>query len=102
MAEVLDIFVPLDDEDAPLGPAVERALGWARGAAGEVTVLRRSLDARKGRPLGHRLRVHAARAGEAPPEPAPARRPLAWPAGKAPPRVVVVGSRRPRVRAARS
>jgi uncharacterized FAD-dependent dehydrogenase len=92
VAEVLDIFVPLDDEDAPLGPAVERALGWARGAAGEVTVLRRSLDARKGRPLGHRLRVHAARAGEAPPEPAPARRPLAWPAGKAPPRVVVVGS----------
>jgi uncharacterized FAD-dependent dehydrogenase len=92
LAEVVDIFVPLDDEDAPLGPAVERALGWARGAAGEVTVLRRSLDARKGRPLGHRLRVQAARAGE-PPEPAPAARPTPrWPAGKPPPRVVIVGA----------
>jgi uncharacterized FAD-dependent dehydrogenase len=91
MAELVDIFVPLDDEDAPLGPAVERALGWARGAAGVVTVLRRSLDARKGRPLGYRLRVRAARAGE-PDEPeAPPRR-LAWPAGKPPPRVVVIGS----------
>ena len=62
MAEVVDIFVPLEDEDAPLGPAVERALGWARGSAGAVTVVRRSLDARKGRPLGYRVRVRAARA----------------------------------------
>jgi uncharacterized FAD-dependent dehydrogenase len=92
VAEVLDIFVPLEDEDAPLGPAVERALGWARGAAGDVTVLRRSLDARKGRPIGYRLRVRAARAGEPAPEPPPARPPRAWPAGKPPPRVVVVGS----------
>ena len=93
MAEVVDIFVPLDDEDAPLGPVVERALGWARGGAGAVTVLRRSLDARKGRPLGYRLRVRATRAGESgqvADAPAPARR--AWPAGKAPPRVVIVGS----------
>jgi len=94
MPEIVDIFVPLDEEDAPLGPAVERALGWARGGAGAITVLRRSLDARKGRPLGYRLRVSAGRAGDgeggegavAP----RARR--AWPAGKAPPRVVVVGS----------
>jgi uncharacterized protein len=92
MAELVDIFVPLDDEDEPLGPVVERALGWARGAAGAVTVLRRSLDARKGRPLGHRLRVRASRVGEpAPASPAPPAR-LAWPAGKPPPRVVVVGS----------
>jgi len=91
MAETLDIFIPLDDEDAPLGPAVERALGWARGSAGAVTVLRRSLDARKGRPLGYRVRVRAARAGE-PEEPAPPPRRLAWPAGKPPPRVVVIGS----------
>jgi uncharacterized FAD-dependent dehydrogenase len=92
MAEIVDIFVPLEDEDAPLGPAVERALGWARGAAGAVTVLRRSLDARKGRPLGHRVRVRAARAGEpAPDEPAPPAR-RAWPTGKPPPRVVIVGA----------
>jgi uncharacterized FAD-dependent dehydrogenase len=93
MAEIVDIFVPIDDEDTPLGPVVERALGWAPGGAGVVRVLRRSLDARKGRPLGYRLRVSAARAGEGEGEaapPAPARR--AWPAGKAPPRVVVVGS----------
>jgi uncharacterized FAD-dependent dehydrogenase len=90
--EIVDIFVPLDDEDAPLGPAVERALGWARGGAGTVTVLRRSLDARKGRPLGYRLRVSAARAGEVQePAPAPAAR-RAWPAGKPPPRVVIVGA----------
>jgi uncharacterized FAD-dependent dehydrogenase len=92
VAEVLDIFVPLEDEDAPLGPAVERALGWARGAAGDVTVLRRSLDARKGRPLGYRLRVRAARAGEPAPEAPPPRPVPTWPAGKPPPRVVVVGS----------
>jgi uncharacterized FAD-dependent dehydrogenase len=91
MAELVDIFVPLDEEDAPLGPAVERALGWARGSAGAVTVLRRSLDARKGRPLGYRLRVSAARAGErVEPAPVPAR--PTWPAGKPPPRVVVIGS----------
>src|SRR5579871_3449832 len=91
MAELVDIFVPLDDEDAPLGPVVERALGWARGAAGDVTVLRRSLDARKGRPLGYRLRVRATRAGERE-EPAPLAPRRTWPAGKPPPRVVVVGS----------
>jgi uncharacterized FAD-dependent dehydrogenase len=92
MAELVDIFVPLDDEDAPLGPTVERALGWSRGAASAVTVLRRSLDARKGRPLGHRLRVRATRAGEAEAAAAPPTERRAWPAGKPPPRVVIVGS----------
>ncbi|HEY2731703.1 MAG TPA: FAD-dependent oxidoreductase [Polyangia bacterium] len=92
MAEVVDIFVPLDEEDAPLGLAVERALGWPRGAAGAVTVLRRSLDARKGRPLGHRLRVRAARAGEAGVDAPPPLRSRAWPAGKERPRVVIIGS----------
>jgi uncharacterized protein len=92
MAELVDIFVPLDEEDAPLGPTAERALGWARGDAGAVTVLRRSLDARRGRPLGYRLRVRVARAGEAAPaaEGGPAR--PTWPAGRAPPRVVIVGA----------
>jgi uncharacterized FAD-dependent dehydrogenase len=93
VAEIVDLFVPLDDTDASLGPAVERALGWARGAAGSVTVLRRSLDARKGRPLGHRVRVRAARAGEADaPAAAPPLPRAAWPAGTPVPRVVVVGS----------
>ena len=39
--------------------------GGAPGSAGELRVVRRSLDARKGRPLGERLRVAVARRGEA-------------------------------------
>ena len=93
MSETVDLFVPLAELDDPLPPRLERALGWPRGEAGAVRVLRRSLDARKGRPLGQRLRVLVARAGEtlAPADvpAAPARR---WPAGRPAPRVVVVGS----------
>src|SRR5262245_339092 len=92
MAETVDLFVPLAEVDEPLAPRLERALGWQRGQAGSVRVLRRSLDARKGRPLGQRLRVLVARRGEAlaaPPAPAP---PARWPVGRAVPRVVVVGS----------
>ena len=93
MPETIDLFVPLDDVDAPLASRVEQALGWRRGDAGELRVVRRSLDARKGRPLGQRLRVLVGRKGEAL---APAGAPLPtrphWPAGRPPPRVVVVGS----------
>src|SRR5882757_149197 len=92
MAELVDIFVPLDEGDAPLGPAAERALGWARGSAGAVTVVRRSLDARRGRPLGYRVRVSVARAGEPTADGGPARPRPSWPSGQVPPRVVVVGS----------
>jgi uncharacterized FAD-dependent dehydrogenase len=92
MPETVDIFIPLDDADQPLEPAVERALGWALGSAGVVRVLRRSLDARKGRPMGYRVRAEATRASEPapPPEPAPPR--PRWPAGRPIPRVVVVGA----------
>jgi uncharacterized FAD-dependent dehydrogenase len=94
MAETVDLFVPLAELDDPLAPRLERALGWARGQAGPFRVLRRSLDARKGRPLGQRLRVIVARREEAlappaAPAPEPARR---WPAGRAAPKAVVVGS----------
>jgi uncharacterized protein len=93
MSELIDVFVPLDDLDAPLGSHAERALGWRRGGAGEIRIVRRSLDARKGRPLGYRLRLEVARGGEslAAPKPRRAVRPR-WPAGRAVPRVVVVGS----------
>jgi uncharacterized protein len=92
MAETIDLFVPLGDLDQPLAPQVERALGWSAGTAGELRVVRRSLDARKGRPLGERLRILVARRGEAlaprtPPSPLGR-----WPAGRPAPRVVVVGS----------
>jgi uncharacterized FAD-dependent dehydrogenase len=92
VADTIDLFVPLAELDEPHGPRVERALGWRRGELGDVRVVRRSLDARKGRPLGQRLRVEAARAGEAlaAPPARPARAP--WPAGRPRPRVVVVGS----------
>ena len=65
MPETVDLFVPLAELDEPLAPRLERALGWPRGQAGALRVLRRSLDARKGRPLGQRLRVLVARRGEA-------------------------------------
>ncbi|HEY7373244.1 MAG TPA: FAD-dependent oxidoreductase [Polyangia bacterium] len=93
MPETVDLFVPLAELDDPLPPRLERALGWSRGQAGAVRVLRRSLDARKGRPLGQRLRVLVARAGEAlAPADAPAPPPPRWPTGRPAPRVVVVGS----------
>src|SRR5262245_18856346 len=92
MAETVDLFVPLAELDAPLAPRLERALGWPRGQAGPLRVLRRSLDARKGRALGQRLKVLVARQGEtlaSPSAPAPPRR---GPAGRAAPKVAVVGS----------
>src|SRR3954469_24831205 len=92
MAETVDLFVPLAELDDPLAPRLERALGWPRGQAGALRVLRRSLDARKGRPLGQRLRVEVARQGETLAAAATPGPPPRWPAGRAPPRVVVVGS----------
>ncbi|HVY39411.1 MAG TPA: FAD-dependent oxidoreductase [Polyangia bacterium] len=92
MPETLDLFIPLAAADEPLEPRIERALGWARGSVGEVRVVRRALDARKGRPLGHRLRIVATRAGEALGPVTPPRAPGRWPAGRPLPRVVIVGS----------
>src|SRR4029077_17817962 len=93
MAETVDLFVPLAELDDPLGPRLERALGWPRGQAGTVRVLRRSLHARKGRALGQPVRVLGARHGETlSPAAAPVPPPPRWPAGRAAPRVVVVGS----------
>ena len=92
MAETIDLFVPLADLEQPLAPQVERALGWSAGSAGELRVVRRSLDARKGRPLGERLRIAVARRGEALLPMTPPRPQGRWPAGRPAPRVVVVGS----------
>jgi uncharacterized FAD-dependent dehydrogenase len=92
MAETVDLFVPLSDTDEPLANLIERALGWGPGGVGEVRVLRRSLDARKGRPLGHRLRIAAARRGERLNPEAPVREPRRWPAGRPVPRVVIIGA----------
>jgi uncharacterized FAD-dependent dehydrogenase len=92
MAETIDLFVPLADLEQPLAPQVERALGWSAGSAGELRVVRRSLDARKGRPLGERLRIAVARRGEALLPTTPQLPQSRWPSGRPAPRVVVVGS----------
>jgi hypothetical protein len=96
MGTSVDLFIPIDESEA--GPdhlprLAELALGWAAGSVGAVRVLRRSLDARKGRPLGFRLRCEVAKhAADLNPWPTHSRIPLAWPAGRAVPRVVVIGS----------
>ena len=106
MTTLVDLFVPLDELQAPLGVAAERALGWPRGTALAVRVIRRALDARKGRPIGYRLRCEVSdhlgspgdssagappedRTGGAAPSPHPEPR---WSGARPPPRVVVVGT----------
>jgi uncharacterized FAD-dependent dehydrogenase len=103
---LVDLFVPLDELQAPLGVAAERALGWPRGRALAVRVIRRALDARKGRPIGYRLRCevsdHVGSPGDSSAGPAPQERAagaapsphpeLRWSGVGPPPRVVVVGT----------
>ncbi|MES1207655.1 MAG: FAD-dependent protein [Pseudomonadota bacterium] len=98
MTTPIELFVPLDDADdvePQLPRLAARGLGWPVADVASVRVVRRSLDARKGRPLGFRLRCEVSRGDDDAsagvdhgPAPAPAR----WPAGRPPPRVVVVGS----------
>jgi hypothetical protein len=89
----IEIFVPLDDAGEALADRARRALGWREGAVAAVQVLRRSLDARRGRDLGFRQYLKVFREGEPVLARAPTTRPpLAWPRGRARPRVVVVGS----------
>lgn len=96
MGTFVDLFVPIDECDeveTRLGRLAERALGWSAGTVGGVRVLRRSLDARKGRPLGLRLRCEVARGpDELDPPASLARAPAVWPTGRPVKRVVVVGS----------
>ena len=92
MIEIVDIFVPLEALDDSLKTLAAHALGWADSRIGEVRVLRRSLDARKERRLGYRMRVEVASEGESLAiAPARAARP-SWPVGVPVPRVVIVGS----------
>src|SRR5689334_14318964 len=79
--------------DARLLRLAERTLGRATGSLNVVRVLRRSLDARKGRALGYRWRcVVAADSAALATVEATGRAPITWPAGKPRPRVVIVGS----------
>src|SRR5436190_12938262 len=88
MAEILNIFVSLEQRDAPLIELTARALARPASSLGEVRLLRRSLDARRGRPLGYNLRVAIGAPAPAPPPAAEAR----WAAGRPLPAVVIVGS----------
>jgi uncharacterized FAD-dependent dehydrogenase len=94
MAEIVDLFVALGDA-TPLPTLLARALGRNAAGLANLRVLRRSLDARKGRPLGHNLRIALGQPGEViegdavDRAAAPA---LAWPAGRPKPRVVIIGS----------
>jgi uncharacterized FAD-dependent dehydrogenase len=92
MSEIVDIFVPLEAVDDSLKTQVARALGWAETEIGAFRVVRRSLDARKERRLGYRMRIEIARAGESlGPVSSPSSRP-SWPVSVRIPRVVIVGS----------
>jgi len=92
MSEIVDIFVPLQALDDPLKTVVAHALGWAETRVGEFRVVRRSLDARKQRRLGYRMRIEVAQAGESlSAAPSRSTRP-SWPITVPVPRVVIVGS----------
>jgi hypothetical protein len=92
MAELTDLFVPIDAIDDPLPELAARALGRSLHNVGDVRIVRRSLDARKGRPIGYQLRLQVGAPGEALDAPRAPRGIPPWPAGRPKPRVVVIGS----------
>ncbi|MDX2022227.1 MAG: FAD-binding protein [Deltaproteobacteria bacterium] len=93
MTTTIEFFVPLAAVSEPIESLAARALGWRPGSTGDVRVVRRALDARKGRPAGFRVRADVARAGETlPPRSFLQRHPVQWPSGRAHKRVVIVGS----------
>jgi uncharacterized protein len=95
MRTLVDLFVPIDEFtgiETRLDRLAERALGWESGAVGAAVVVRRSLDARKGRPLGFRLKCEVATSPAELLEATVSRVPLSWPMGRSIPRVVVIGS----------
>src|SRR4051812_37953685 len=92
MSEIIDVFVSLDAMDEPLAQVAASALGRAPESVGAVRVLRRSLDARKGRRLGYQMRLGVFAPGEVPQPPALSAPRRAWPSGVPAPRVVIVGS----------
>src|SRR5262245_20570662 len=97
MPTTVDLFVPLDEAAGAadhLANLAERALGWPAGSAAAVRVVRRSLDARRGHPVGFRLRCLVTRAGEAaaPSDSRAHASARTWPTSVPAPRAVVIGS----------
>jgi uncharacterized FAD-dependent dehydrogenase len=60
----VEVFLPLDESEEALGETAARAAGIPHHEVARVEVLRRSLDARKGHPLGWRYQVRLIRIGE--------------------------------------
>jgi uncharacterized FAD-dependent dehydrogenase len=92
MSKELEIFIPLSASDESIASLVARAAGSSPSDLGTVRVVRRSLDARKGHPIGYRVRVRIFPTGS---EDNSARAPVstrAWPSSVPRPRVVIVGS----------
>jgi len=89
----IDFFIPLAELNQPVQLLAERALGWRPGSASEARLVRKALDARKGRAAGFRVRAEVTRLGEQLPARAfLSRAPLQWPTGRERKRVVIVGS----------
>ncbi|MSP62798.1 MAG: FAD-dependent oxidoreductase [Myxococcales bacterium] len=87
----IEVFLALEEDEAALPEVVARAAAIPRAEILSLRVARRSLDARKGHPIGWRLRVEVLRAGE----PASREVPLGLPPPERAPgsrRVVVIGS----------
>jgi uncharacterized FAD-dependent dehydrogenase len=92
MGRIVDIFVPLDSSDEPLGEMVSRRIGVPSRDLGEIRLLRRSLDARKAHILGHRLRVEVILKSESQDKKTAESPRRIWPSSIPRPRVVIVGS----------
>ncbi len=89
----IDVFVPLSQLTQPLQQVAAAQLGWRASDVGDVRVVRRALDTRKGRAAGFRLRLEVVRLGESLlPTTFVGRAPLCWPSGRDRKRVVIVGS----------
>src|SRR4051794_1932841 len=76
MTQTVNIFVSLEERDAPLPELAARALARRVADLGPVRLVRRSLDARRGRPLGYNLRLEIGASA-----PAPRAVDVRWPAG---------------------
>jgi len=92
MSRIVDVFVSLEASDEPIASVAARTMGIAADQLLDVRVLRRSLDARKGHALGHRLRVEVFLVGEIESSRPGGRPSRQWPSSIPRPRVVIVGS----------
>lgn len=92
MSHITELFLPLDAEGYPIEPRIAHHLRIRIEDIRFIQILRRSLDARKGRPLGYRLKVMVFIDGDTIESPAPSAAIPQWNKTKPKPHVVIVGS----------